>query len=438
MSNNFGKIFYKLLFVCGIFIVLLSIAWTALVLSESQQSGKPLVAVRPWSLTKAQSNKNPYQHYNNAANLLIGDAEYITEEYSQHPASAEMPDGKPITPQMCQQALAALQPAVAEFMVGAACDSKDYLPPQQTYSILSPPFPGFARSRSLARIITTDAGEKIARGQTQTGIDELTGLVKMADELTGNYSLIGALVGVAIKHITFAKVDRILSSTQFTASDYRRFAQSLAELYQQQPSFYSVMEQEYLQGRNATAEMFQYNRASPATGSLKDRAKCIYMKAPGVDIVTVADFDRIWSDVLREYKKPYPEAVKFNNWRGVPIYDVVNGESHPKQLIPKAASRYVTATAKQLGLMLSCALEAYRLEHGAYPKSLTELVTGGYLRKLPTDPFTTDKPFIYNPTDGGYLLYSIGPDMKDDGGAPLNRRSQKGDIVFCALAGGAQ
>lgn len=62
-----------------------------------------------------------------------------------------------------------------------------------------------------------------------------------------------------------------------------------------------------------------------------------------------------------------------------------------------------------------CALERYRIAHGSYPDSLASLVPA-YAEKLPTDVFT-GKPLRYQRTeDGGFLLYSVGWDGKDDGG----------------------
>jgi hypothetical protein len=52
-----------------------------------------------------------------------------------------------------------------------------------------------------------------------------------------------------------------------------------------------------------------------------------------------------------------------------------------------------------------------------------------YLDEVPADPFDGN-PLRMSAKDGGVLIYSIGPDGKDDGGAPLDRKHQTGDIVF--------
>jgi hypothetical protein len=62
----------------------------------------------------------------------------------------------------------------------------------------------------------------------------------------------------------------------------------------------------------------------------------------------------------------------------------------------------------------ACALHAYRAVNGRYPASLEEL-SPACLKQAPLDRFS-DKPLIYKPKADGYVLYSVGPNMKDEGG----------------------
>jgi hypothetical protein len=68
-------------------------------------------------------------------------------------------------------------------------------------------------------------------------------------------------------------------------------------------------------------------------------------------------------------------------------------------------------------LMVALALRAYKLEHGSYPKTLHELVRN-YLKKVPADLFAPSGDLRYKVKGKSYVLYSIGPDGKDDGGKP--------------------
>jgi hypothetical protein len=42
---------------------------------------------------------------------------------------------------------------------------------------------------------------------------------------------------------------------------------------------------------------------------------------------------------------------------------------------------------------------------------------------LPLDPYATASALKYRTTTGGYVLYSVGPNGKDDGGVPLGKGS---------------
>jgi len=66
-------------------------------------------------------------------------------------------------------------------------------------------------------------------------------------------------------------------------------------------------------------------------------------------------------------------------------------------------------------LTVSFALRAYKVEHGKYPASLKELVPS-YLHAIPADPFAANGMLLYKQNGNSYILYSVGPDGKDDGG----------------------
>jgi hypothetical protein len=64
---------------------------------------------------------------------------------------------------------------------------------------------------------------------------------------------------------------------------------------------------------------------------------------------------------------------------------------------------------------LACALERHRLGNGEFPSALDALVPK-VVRKLPHD-IVTGEPLKYRRTDGGgFVLYSVGLNMVDDGG----------------------
>ncbi len=63
---------------------------------------------------------------------------------------------------------------------------------------------------------------------------------------------------------------------------------------------------------------------------------------------------------------------------------------------------------------VTLAISLYRADRGTYPQSLDDL-SPTYLARIPSDLFT-EKPLVYARSSDGYMLYSVGPNMKDDGG----------------------
>jgi len=90
---------------------------------------------------------------------------------------------------------------------------------------------------------------------------------------------------------------------------------------------------------------------------------------------------------------------------------------------------------------LSNALDVYRLDNFQYPSSeqgleaLVQKPNGfpepknynpdAYIKKLPTDPWGS--PYIYERSDGGFSLYSLGADGQE-GGEGLNADIRLADI----------
>lgn len=69
-------------------------------------------------------------------------------------------------------------------------------------------------------------------------------------------------------------------------------------------------------------------------------------------------------------------------------------------------------------------LDQHRADQGKYPPSLDGLITAGYLRALPKDPFTNSPNSwqqIMEPTEGGIFDVYSGSDIIGTNGTPYNQ-----------------
>lgn len=128
----------------------------------------------------------------------------------------------------------------------------------------------------------------------------------------------------------------------------------------------------------------------------------------------------VMADYVEAARRPWPEAGK----------EVVRLDRHVKQLFPPRASPMTwlapsdtdifgrtgrdvaTAGAWQVAL----GLKAYHHDHGAYPTTLAEVGSAGW--KLPQDPFT-GKPYHYRRDGSGFVVWSVGFDLKDNAARPF-------------------
>jgi hypothetical protein len=124
------------------------------------------------------------------------------------------------------------------------------------------------------------------------------------------------------------------------------------------------------------------------------------------------------SDALAAARLPWPDRIS-----------AMNRIPEPRTIVPEvfgyiAASRHVVivrdetiriaeAIAATRCARLVVAIERYRLARGMLPRALTDIVSARDENGL--DPFT-GRPLLYSPTENGYLVYSVGRNLKDEGG----------------------
>jgi hypothetical protein len=87
----------------------------------------------------------------------------------------------------------------------------------------------------------------------------------------------------------------------------------------------------------------------------------------------------------------------------------------------KAASRAFRVKAQCNIAVAAIALKRYHLRHKKYPNNLGELVPE-FVSDVPID-YIDGQPLRYRRDGDQFVLWSIGPDGKDDGGAPNSKPS---------------
>lgn len=96
----------------------------------------------------------------------------------------------------------------------------------------------------------------------------------------------------------------------------------------------------------------------------------------------------------------------------------------------KVAETYHKTKAMAQALTTTISVLRYKTDTGKVPQNLNELITAGYLKALPMDPYS-DKSLAYKPRGNSFILYSVGADFDDDGGKHDDKwGADDGDYVF--------
>ena len=138
---------------------------------------------------------------------------------------------------------------------------------------------------------------------------------------------------------------------------------------------------------------------------------------------------QIQNDIINASESPYYEVIErlqnFDNIRMVPLYGIIT-----RNLLPALSSsiaRQAQSESQLRTCKLGLAIKVYKANKGFYPETLHDL-TPDILTELPPDPFT-GKDFLYNRDGDGFIVYSIGKNLKDDNGV-AKRRTNKDDISW--------
>lgn len=319
-------------------------------------------------------------------------------------------------------------PALLEFRKGLTYPYQQ--PPMRSFSAR---LPYYAKTRALARLLMLEAQVKGEQGDwggaASTDLDN----IRMGAAVPRGGTLIAGLVGIAITAIGEKQLWK--DADHLNATQARSAIRSLNSI-----TFvpYSQVMQEEEWGTEAglaesmrsphwrgACEEFSSDNASEAL--------LFWLRLQPYSKRQIMDnYTRYMDSLVANARLPYVASSAEPPIPNDPINNVL------APFFSSAGFRAVRMDTQTDQLTTALALRAYFLEHHQYPAHLQELVPS-YLPSLTADPFAHSGPLSYRVNGSSYLLYSVGPDGKDDGGIPCKPAqgthmnsydaTSKGDIV---------
>jgi len=294
--------------------------------------------------------------------------------------------------------------------------------------------PQYRSLQGLARTLAADAQARAARGDWNGAMNTGLDAVQIGETMPRGGPLIGMLVGVACQSIgrkqAWRAVDH-LSTAQARAAA-RRLAQIRTyhvpyadtlqeEKWSGQAGFLELMHRPDWSGTLAQSLVPDPNGGqnggqggnSPGQWALGTRLRLMGKHRILADYTQT--LDRMIADARRPFaaRAPVPAASPAAD----PISDMLAPSFWNTRI------RETEANTQNALLMVTLALRAYKMEHGVYPATLAALAPN-YLQAVPDDPFALSGALRYKRQGARYILYSVGPDGKDDGGAAIFDRTK--------------
>ncbi|MGB2820518.1 MAG: hypothetical protein WBF17_06020, partial [Phycisphaerae bacterium] len=289
--------------------------------------------------------------------------------------------------------------------------------------------PEFWQFRRAGKVLALAARSKAARGDFRGGLRDVNTMFAFAEHAGNGPFLISVLVAIGTDAMAAETLQSVLDTGRATAED-------LAALHIEESLSYRRLFDRSLR----MEEAFRLSSfASIGGGRASDpRAWDIIGLTPSFHpfyrVFLMRDDLAAHYRLSEKYRKlaalPYYQAR--DRWRDLdtelrigPIAILTN------MLMPAlnaASERVAEGDARRRVTRTALAALRYRARHGRLPERLEDLV-GEFLTVVPLDPFS-GKPLRWKRTDAGAIVYSIGQNAVDDGGAPLDRRKKTGDVSF--------
>ncbi len=285
-------------------------------------------------------------------------------------------------------------------------------------------FPEFASFRTIARAESFLIREDLRYRRETSAVERFDSLLRFSNQIRNEGNLMHYLVGTAIISMgsqpfleTSLQSQGALSAMVRTAQRYEKERVPIYRAIRNERNFILAGYKEIATNKVSLAELMGKEGAESQAGARSN--------LPGKVLVNLAlpEFHRYMDALESQLQLPHWERKRetLPNLRNplnqilLPVFSEGMGET---EVIEQARIRL---------LGVASAVRLHRIRTGRYPKSLEELNLGD----LAIDP-CSGQPFVYR-TDPkkGFMLYSIGPDGLDDGGAFVygGARPSQGDIV---------
>jgi hypothetical protein len=310
------------------------------------------------------------------------------------------------------------------------------------YAIAQPLLPYLAALKRCAQVLNIRAIAELADNQNQKALDEIELLFHLNNSLNNSPFLISELVRMAIMNIEIQPIWEGLAGHKWSDEQLTELEAELAKI-----DFLNDYELSVRCERAFAIASFETQRRTHEITVSLQNGGTMNIKVP-------------WMPSGYFYQNELAFAQMSEQWT-LPLVDtnsrVISPENYQRiEADIRAQQKHLSLYAVQARMLapafvpvvkriafdqsiidlahIACALERYRLAHGAYPQTLDAL-TPQFIAEVPHD-IINGQPLHYRlRPDGQFILYSVGWNETDDGGQIVLTKKgavdrDKGDWVW--------
>ena len=285
--------------------------------------------------------------------------------------------------------------------------------------------PQASNMRSAAELLAADARIRAMGGDFAGAIADLNALFAMSEHITREPTIITALAAIAVEARAVEAMEIVLSGRATVAE---LSSLKIDPLFSHGWIVRSALRGEEAMGLSVLAAL------SDPGYHLIPRRYLPELLAPMYRVFLMDDEMGGYNTAVQEWQRlaamPYHRAR--DQWKNLPkrLMEHRTGFLTVRMLpiVSAYPDRAAEGDARYRLAQLAVAMTICRIKTGALPESLDKLVPE-FIETIPTDPFDGKPLRMVRNSNGGAILYSIGPDLKDDGGEALGVM-RTGDVAF--------
>lgn len=285
--------------------------------------------------------------------------------------------------------------------------------------------PDLSHVRASAKLKADQALWRVMTGNTSRLVDDVTILQRHGQLLADEPILISALVRIACDGLMMDTIERALGLTTLGAGQLKRLEALLARMEGQDRLWWGI------RGKRAffidAVGAFRKGNLSGFGFGMVPLPRGVE-RTPGLrglfmqDLAAGLRFHNRLVAASKDSRQAARVSKEIERQAGeLPVYQPLTSTLMPSlsRVFELNARLEAQIRAARAGL----AAERYRLDTGRFPPSLEALVPR-YLQQVPLDPFD-DQPLRFKLDVWEVVIYSVGEDLKDDGGLVSHRMPEK-------------